>query len=431
MWTSHGQTCCRLSSGFLFSVILIVVVGCGRSRQLSKAPVPADSRDGRWKQDINYIYDNLVRIHPNAYHRCSQAELSSARDELIEEVSELTDEQLIVRLAGILAMLRDAHTGVPLINDARFRELPIRVERDSEQFFVTAISADREDLLESRVIKLAGQPVEDVVRTLGSIISAENDVRIQHRACQLLHRPGILHAIGLCPAESRIAYTLANDAGTHDVEVAVPDVAAYPEVKAIRRAKEPISSKWSERNYWFEELDDVVYWRYNRCSTDPNFPFEEFAQELRGALDSPSVTRLIIDLRSNGGGSELVAKSFLHELEEHRLNRPGGIVILVAAGTFSSAKGHAMQLRERTHAILLGRPLSQSANTFGEVLEFESPNYNVFVRCSTKYFRRGSDDETIIQPHVYVPLLLAEWKAGIDRDLEMAISYQAEEVTAD
>ena len=44
--------------------------------------------------------------------------------------------------------------------------------------------------------------------------------------------------------------------------------------------------------------------QYNKCFEDPNLPMEQFAAEVEGKLASGKYTKFIIDLRSNGGGSD-------------------------------------------------------------------------------------------------------------------------------
>ncbi|MEM7477226.1 MAG: hypothetical protein AAF483_19760, partial [Planctomycetota bacterium] len=124
------------------------------------------------------------------------------------------------------------------------------------------------------------------------------------------------------------------------------------------------------------------------------------------------------------GGGELVARSFLQSLADHRLNEPGGIVVLTGMNTFSSAKGNYLTLRKETKMVSMGQAIRQSANTLGQVLEFDSPNQKVYCRISTKHFVRGKEEEKIIRPEIEIPWRLHDWIKGIDVVLQRALDYR-------
>ena len=133
---------------------------------------------------------------------------------------------------------------------------------------------------------------------------------------------------------------------------------------------------------------------------------------------------MVFDLRSNQGGSQVLAWPLLKALRDHRLNQPGGIIVLIGSVTFSSGKGNALDLRDWTDATLMGSPTQQRPNSFGEIRSFRSPNNKLVVQYSTKYFVRGAEEEDAVRPDVTVTETIADWKQGIDTVLEAALRYQ-------
>ena len=84
------------------------------------------------------------------------------------------------------------------------------------------------------------------------------------------------------------------------------------------------------------------------------------------ALGRPQVERLIIALRRNGGGDNMLAEPIRHRIQRSRFNRPGGIYVLIAPHTFSAAQNLAVRLERETFATFVGEPTSPPPNFFGD-----------------------------------------------------------------
>ena len=256
--------------------------------------------------------------------------------------------------------------------------------------------------------------------------SHENDVGRAVQTEPLLVIPAVHFALGLSDDPTRVTLEVENENGVHSVELRVRSDGAVPDVLKLERSAKPFTAQRGNEHYWFEVLPDerALYWAYNVCYEQEGRPFADFANEVLQALDDPAIERLVIDLRGNQGGSQLVAWPLLKPLVGHRLDRPGGIIALIGPKTFSSGRGNALDLREWTDAILLGGPTSQRQATFGEIRSFKAPKSELPVTYSTKYFLRGDPDEDAVRPDVVVENTLADWQQGVDRVFEAALAYQ-------
>ena len=61
----------------LATVSLLLVAACA-TRQPSPAPEPAETRPGRWQQDVRYVSENVARLHKDAFRRCSREAFEAA-----------------------------------------------------------------------------------------------------------------------------------------------------------------------------------------------------------------------------------------------------------------------------------------------------------------------------------------------------------------
>ena len=70
-------------------------------------------------------------------------------------------------------------------------------------------------------------------------------------------------------------------------------------------------------NYCALPLSGQVYYiQYNVCQEDPALPMEDFAAQVQADLEAGSYSRVLVDLRNNGGGSDGVIWPLLSVLRQ-------------------------------------------------------------------------------------------------------------------
>ena len=77
--------------------------------------------------DVELYLTELERIHPNPYHAISKAEYRAAADRLIARLPELDDDQLMVELLRLVALLgeRDGHANMNPLSGPPSRAPPL------------------------------------------------------------------------------------------------------------------------------------------------------------------------------------------------------------------------------------------------------------------------------------------------------------------
>jgi C-terminal processing protease CtpA/Prc len=133
--------------------------------------------------------------------------------------------------------------------------------------------------------------------------------------------------------------------------------------------------------------------------------------------------RLVLDVRSNGGGNESVLTPFIEAIKARpSLNTKGRLFVIIGRGTYSSALQNTITLSLDTNAILVGEPTGGKPNHYGEVRQFRLPNVGLRVQYSTRYWLNypGSDPLTL-KPDVPAPVTVADLLAGRDPSLEIAL----------
>jgi C-terminal processing protease CtpA/Prc len=190
--------------------------------------------------------------------------------------------------------------------------------------------------------------------------------------------------------------------------------------------KMPLRGQHPERYYWYTYLPDeeTVYFHYYRCADDPSQPFADFNREMFEFIDANPVTRIVVDLRFNGGGNSAIFRPFLDEVRAREVFRqPGALYGLIGRQTFSSALMNAVELKSETGAILLGEPSGGNPNHFGEVRVFTLPNAGLQVMYSTRRFETMPDyDRDALVPDLDYPITWEDLLAGRDPAVEAALA---------
>ena len=260
--------------------------------------------------DVELYLTELERIHPNPYHATSKADYRTAADRLIARLPELDDDQLMVELLRLVALLgeRDGHANMnplarapsraPLLpaRDVRVRRRRLRHRRAGPN------AARRPQARRDR-----RQPIADVLRLVDPLVTYDNALsRASHRSPYLVSAE-ILHGLGITPTPSRAVFSVEGAAGT-----ALTPVAAGAYVNALRPT---YPTSWTEcrsasKPLFVAEARHVAVAdddrQGSRPSTSPTTAFRATRwRSQTGSFGSRAGRRRaasIIDLRNNGGG---------------------------------------------------------------------------------------------------------------------------------
>lgn len=154
---------------------------------------------------------------------------------------------------------------------------------------------------------------------------------------------------------------------------------------------------------------------------------EDFAAKVWGDLDNGVYSRIVLDLRNNGGGSDGLIWPVL-EAVQSSTSRGAELVGLIGERTFSSALINAVEIQEMG-GVLVGEATGGSVCHFGAVKTFTLPNSKARGQVSSKYLdlntlldaAAGRGVEAL-QPDILVYQTLADTLSGKDTLVEACIS---------
>ncbi|MBX3374110.1 MAG: hypothetical protein KF817_09760 [Phycisphaeraceae bacterium] len=441
------------------------VAAAAPAPRVEDIPDAVGQRLRAWRSDLNVLRRELPQRHPDPFTRITRAAFDAASDGIAHDIDlalagdadasglpvtgtepATVDAALWLRFAALVAMLGDGHTLLdPAPAGIVARPLPIAMIWLDDGVFIHAARAPLRAFIGARVLAIDDLSIDEALERVSTLFPWENESARRQKAPRWLARADVL--AGLKIAASAEAITLRVETAVRAVDDPVDagepesgllvihpdDATGGPPGRWISHtealAAVPLALRRPELPYWWEALPHAraLYIKYNRCLDDPDHPFDRFVAGIGEAIDrgvrDGTLDRVIVDLRHNGGGNSQIAQPLIRALRERRaINRPGGLIVIIGRGTFSSAQLNAADFRRSTHAILIGEPTGQRPNAFGEIRFLTLPATGAVLQYSTKFFRTDPDDHPSMVPDIPLPSLSTDFFAGRDLFLETALT---------
>ena len=162
---------------------------------------------------------------------------------------------------------------------------------------------------------------------------------------------------------------------------------------------------------------------------------DEFATRLLARIDAGQVDKLVIDLRFNDGGNNILAKSFVQRIAANaRINQKGRLFAITGRDTYSAAMNFTSLLEDRTAAIFVGEPAGGAPAHYGDAMMFRLPNSKMAYRVSTLHWDMGvapSDVREVMEPDLPAAPTSVDFFAGTDAPLAAIARYAEGDRLAD
>jgi len=400
------------------------------------------SRDERWRADLAFLAREIKR---RAWAPIQEQDFDATVDQLARDLPDLPDAQILLRMNKLLPPLGDGHAFlIPNMADmAGWLSLPVKFYLFTEGLFVIAAADEYRQLLGAQVLTIGGHAVDEALAVIEPGLSRDNSQQVRYLSPEVLRWTQVLHALGLVadPGEATLTVRFP-DQRTDEVTVTstAPGLEIFPTVAASPGPTGPRPAGWVSlcdtvaapvpsylRNcdllYWFEHQPEhgLVYFQFNGVGNQQPETLEAFCDRLFAFIGSHEVSKLVVDLRWNGGGDTFLAQPLLHHLIScAKINQPGCLYVIIGRGTFSAAQNTATAIERDTDAIFVGEPSGSRPNFVGETIPFQLPYSKVMVNVADLYWQTSwpMDHRPWIAPELYAPPAFETFSQNRDPAME-------------
>ncbi|MGH9789220.1 MAG: S41 family peptidase [Candidatus Acidiferrales bacterium] len=412
------------TSGLLF--ILAGLLSCSTSAR--------EMTTERWREDLRYLASELPKRHAAFFARVSRDEFEQAVNRLDQRLPSLSNHEIIVELARLVAMAEDGHTELAAPQAAAgFRRYPIGFFVFGKDFYAVSGEKQYSKAIGLRLVRIGKVPIDTAFERVKPLLAHDNEMEFLHAAPEYLAHPEVLHALGIIDSLDRGSFTFETADGrelTVDLQ-AVPRpnlrVENWLNVTELSGHSLPLYRRNPRESYWYEYLSDskTLYFQYNRCADQAGKPaLKRVVKELLDFADSHPVERLVIDLRHNSGGNFHLSAPLVEGIRERpNLARPGRLFVITGRRTFSAGMVTALLLKKQTPAVLVGEP-SRGRPTYNAE-ELRLPNSGLVVQYTEKLHTPAPElaNSEFLAVDLAVAATFADYKSGRDPVLDTILAY--------
>lgn len=385
--------------------------------------------------DLNYLCEKIEEVHYNPYFKTNKVDFQHQKDSIIQSWNQdsIPLTQFIAEGMKLTALLSGGHTMMDWQNEALF---PSLIE---QEFIPFTARLNNQDALEITVTK-------DKQLKSGMLVKGINGI-----SAKALYEETMSYAGGIKAFKNAYAAELfplllffnPKIKAPYQIELSNSKTIELEKGLNVQELQEFLGEGQAEEKYSFSILKNkTAYIAYNQCLDYA--AFEKFLEQTFQTIHQKKLTKLIIDIRNNGGGnSELnnlllnyitkkpyrqfsgrywkvskeiqsrvendstwfalfgeefmskylnsVDQTVIEDLDSELVNPQtpkyffeGKTCFLIGPKTFSSANFLADAIKTYQLSTLIGSATGEATNDFGEVFTFQLPksgNY-FFVTCT-------------------------------------------------
>lgn len=361
-------------------------------------------------EDIDYILSHIESRHP-ACIKGLPDEVKQQGDEEKEAMgSSVSMLELWRSVSRIMARMKDGHTSVMPYYAQTVPRLLFRCRKTGENLICVGGEYDG-----SRILSIGGVREEDLYKTFLGLSSYELEGFASVLYENRIVRKDYLRFLGADVSEDT-AVVLETPAG--QVE------------KTLRFENKNITPQDTEPfvSYHVYEEKNTAVLTLKECIYDETYAntLREFFTEVK----QKQIENIAVDVRDNGGGNSKVINEFLRYInvdnyyvygdvdvrygpflitdkKEKIANERGGelvfdgtIYILTSSGTFSAATDFAVAIADNKLGYVVGEVSGGMPSSYGDLLQFQTPNAKLMFTVSYKYFHRpdSGNDKKPLEP---------------------------------
>ncbi|MEO5703899.1 MAG: hypothetical protein ABIZ52_02570 [Candidatus Limnocylindrales bacterium] len=448
---NHRITVAARSASSLLALVAIVAAACAPTPSSSLSPTtaaassspapttgavatnqPSLSDKDAWRADLAMLVPGMAAIHPDLTHGVSRADLDSAVAALSSTVDTATDDQLMVGVLRIVAMVSaagcDSHTGAFIWGTGTYpvESMPLRLWLFEDEVVVVDALPPYETLVGSRIDSIEGQPIADVLAAIDPIVPRDNAQTVRLLMPRFLLIPQVLRGLSLANDGAIALGLTATDEATSTVDVEPIPMADYNAwagpygLHLPGNPNVPYLSRIDDALWWERLADGTLFVQNNRTDRLPATVFTD----LTAALHAPDVARVVVDLRHNYGGELSAVDEIEAPFKDPAVNQPDRLFVLTGRNTFSGGSLLVARLQRDTKAQIVGEPMGGCPTIWSDPTELALPFSGIVVNVADDVAVGvdPKDPRFTIEADVATVLTREDWAAGRDPALSLIVA---------
>ncbi len=416
-------------------LVAILLAGCGSTSSAAPSTAPSfvlEPTTGAsasqppvagiaWADALTQLNAQVLATHPNPFAIHPKSEWVAKLGELEKTLPAASPDEQIVQLASLVGLL-DSHSSLrgPL------HIYPVSIYRFPEGWFV--VQAQDPSLVGSRLLSIGSTPMDQVESALRPLVPADNESGKLIGMQDELSTVEFLHGLGFVDDPTKPGFVFEKPGGarvTVDLTPEWNDGAFASGLIGYLMGRSPDAVARRDEPVW-TRLDTPARTFLIAYNDYTEIDLPGALSKMKAALDSGSANRVVLDMRYLRGGNGLLAQPLIEALKgDKRVNRPGGLTVLIGRENSSAGTIVAGALDRDTEATLIGEPTPARADNFlCDCVDIPIGDTRLVATVPTQFLANG-DPRDAVFPDIPFVLTAADFFAGRDPALDLAKSGPA------
>ena len=427
--------------------LILILVGCFAMQVAAQSNLTAS----QWQEDVKFLQNTIHQDYNFLFKKISAKEFDAMAEELYQNVPNMQEHEIVVGLAKLVSSFKYGHTvlGFRYQEHVEFHQLPVNLYQYNDGVYIQGIHKDYASALGSKVLEIAGVPIEKALDMIAPVVPSENSQFFKAYAGAYLTSPEVLHAQGIIPnLTNEISFTLEKDGKPYNqIFSSLPKGQRVPTqyshviqdstwLDARDQSTTPNYLKNLEKIYYFEYLPDskTVYIRHSQIQDDPSENVPTFYDRVFDFVENNDVEKLVLDVRLNGGGNNYKNKDIVTRvIKSEKINQVGKFFVIIGRRTFSACQNLVNELDNYTNVIFVGEPSSENVNFYGDNQRVELPNSKIPAYLSFAWWQDKPQWENAdwMAPHLAIDMSFEQYRTNQDPVLDAALGFDGKDFILD
>lgn len=391
------------------------------------------SRNDKWSKDIRFLKTRFETTHYDLFSVIDKTLWDKQIDHLTNNINDLEDFEIIVKLMEIVASIKAGHSYVipPFSGEYHFHQLPIQLTEFNDGIYIKQVKENDADIVGYELLSINGIELSTVIDSVQKVSNPENAIMKRSTSLFYLTLTEVLAAYDLTNDLDSINLTLRTKDGAV-LEKTLKSIPFSPEIVSKRSTLNgwvsmnekstsplPFYLKYPEESHWYEYIPEtgMLYVQLNEIRNSETSTLKDFGEQLITISKNNNVSAIVLDLRFNNGGNGLLNKDFLlNLLEIKQVKTPGQFFTIIGNRTFSAAMLLASQLDQYTETIFIGEPTGGKPSHFGDDNHFVLPNSGLISSAAQTYWQSpvSYDNREWIAPKIHISMTSDQYLNNVD-----------------
>lgn len=397
----------------------------------------------QWQEDITFLQNEINSNYSGLFKKIDQSTWNAEVEKLHRQIPDLEAHEVKVGISRIVSLFKYGHTQVPFSTLAKGAVLPINLYHFKDGVYVEGAHKAHSKIIGAKVVKIENIAIDQALEAIKPVVPVENEQYFKAYGLRFLTVPSVLHAQGITTKKQQsITITVEKEGNTFDytLETIALDkmsrdynLTTPNDTWQSARSKDetPLYLKLlQEKFYFFEYLEDtnVLYVRQSSVFDDKEETLAAFYERLFEFIDTHNISRLIYDVRLNGGGNNFNNLSLIKGLMARpQINTNGNFYYIIGRQTFSAAQNLTNEIERYTEAIIVGEPTAENPNFYGDAHRVRLPNSSIDTYISFAWWQDKTpwSSEEYTSPHIVTEMTFNDFVTNQDPVLEKALHFDA------